>query len=53
MELPDESILSEVKRLRKEGHILDAWKLMSDLAPPEQWPATTALLGAPLPLTQG
>lgn len=48
MELPDESILSEVKRLRREGRILDAWKLVRDLAPPEQWPTVTDRLGGAL-----
>ena len=48
MEIPDETRLAKVKGLRKTGRTLDAWNLIKDYAPPEQWPDTKARLGAAL-----
>ena len=37
-DFPDENTLGTLKKLRMGGRYLDAWNLIKDLAPPEDWP---------------
>ncbi len=37
-EFPDENTLGRLKKLRMDGRYLEAWTLVKDLAPPEEWP---------------
>ncbi|HRJ09101.1 MAG TPA: C39 family peptidase, partial [Prosthecobacter sp.] len=51
---PDEKTIAEIKRLRLAGRALDAWALVSEMDPPEQWPAReTRVQGARLLDTLG
>ncbi len=37
-DFPDENTLGRLKKLRMDGRHLEAWTLVKDLAPPEEWP---------------
>jgi len=37
LELPDKSILAQIKALNHDAQFLDSWQLMRGFAPPEQW----------------
>lgn len=47
-ESPDENILQQLKSLRRKGRYLEAWDLIKNLAPPEEWPTAEGRLAGAL-----